>query len=510
MTGKVSELLSGRGNIARYPRNTQFYVISSEYSSAASRYGMSRVDFSARWRTSITYVLELRRPPGARAERRAGATSPMRFVILHSPQDAAGALYLGDILSRHPRVGVASLTASNDAPRLSELWQEAAHPRNGSAYGDAPSAVGLLLPSDAFDQQPQLLHPLQQALAADGVVIRLGWHSAIGCAAHRLRADAGQSPVAWGGAPLSPSAAQLQAVLRREASADEALRRLAMRLASPPARQPQQHGGRGSGTGGGGGGGGSSGGSSGGGGGPAAPAVLRVDVEQLSSALNETVSGALRAVGLPAANGRWWSIEAAWMLDSWQRAAAHAGSGDGDHGGGGRGGGGEAAVASAAAEMSMQDYYTMLRALEAEDAAMEAGATARPSSLAPLLSRLDALPANTRGRAQRKVALLQHVLDSWCAATAATATTATTIASTTATRLSPTYFESRSQAGPLAAWRRRQAGRSAARRRLAATVRAACQPRHAMCRDAAPPRHGRRRGCWWRWRRQGRGRGRGQ
>ena len=92
--------------------------------------------------------------------------SPMRFVILHSPQDAAGALYLGDILSRHPRVGVASLTASVDAPRLSELWQEAARPRKGSAYGDAPSAVGLLLPSDALDRQPQLLGPLQQALAA--------------------------------------------------------------------------------------------------------------------------------------------------------------------------------------------------------------------------------------------------------------------------------------------------------------------------------------------------------
>ena len=364
----------------------------------------------------------------------------MRFVILHSPQDAAGALYLGDILSRHPRVGVASLTASVDAPRLSELWQEAARPRKGSAYGDAPSAVGLLLPSDALDRQPQLLGPLQQALAAGGVVLRLGWHSAIGRAAHRLRADARQSPVAWGGAPLSPSAAQLQAVLRREASADEALRRLALRLTGPPARQllqrvaaakgpqPQQHGGRGSGTGGGGGSGGSSGGSSSGGGGPAAPAVLRVDVEQLSSALNETVSGALRAVGLPAANGRWWSIEAAWMLDSWQRAVTRAGGGGGDHGGGGRGGGGEAAVASAAAEMSMQDYYTMLRALEAEDAAMEAGATARRSSLAPLLSRLDALPANTHGRAQRKVALLQHVLDSWCAATAATAATATTIA----------------------------------------------------------------------------------
>ena len=113
--------------------------------------------------------------------------------------------------------------------------------------------------------------------------------------------------MAWGGAPLSPSAAQLQAVLRREASADEALRRLALRLTGPPARQllqrvaaakgpqPQQHGGRGSGTGGGGGSGGSSGGSSSGGGGPAAPAVLRVDVEQLSSALNETVSSALRA-----------------------------------------------------------------------------------------------------------------------------------------------------------------------------------------------------------------------
>ena len=366
--------------------------------------------------------------------------SPMRFVILHSPQDAAGALYLGDILSRHPRVGVASLTASVDAPRLSELWQEAARPRKGSAYADAPSAVGLLLPSDALDRQPQLLGPLQQALAAGGVVLRLGWHSAIGRAAHRLRADARQSPVAWGGAPLSPSAAQLQAVLRREASADEALRRLALRLTGPPARQllqrvaaakgpqPQQHGGRGSGTGGGGGSGGSSGGSSSGGGGPAAPAVLCVDVEQLSSALNETVSGALRAVGLPAANGRWWSIEAAWMLDSWQRAVTRAGSGGGDHGGGGRGGGGEAAVASAAAEMSMQDYYTMLRALEAEDAAMEAGATARRSSLAPLLSRLDALPANTHGRAQRKVALLQHVLDSWCAATAATAATATTAA----------------------------------------------------------------------------------
>eukprot|EP00964_Phaeocystis_antarctica_P134284 scaffold98543_cov75-Phaeocystis_antarctica.AAC.3 len=329
----------------------------------------------------------------------------MHFVILHSPQDAAGALYLGDILSRHPRVGVASLTASVDAPRLSELWQEAAHPRNGLA--SAPSAVGLLLPSDALDRQPQLLRPLQQALAAGGVVLQLGWRSAIGRAAHRLRADARRSPVPWGGAPLSPSVEQLQAVLRREASADEALRRLATRLlGGPPARQllqhgatakgpqPQQHGSRGSG-GGGGGSGGSSGRSSSGGGGPAATAVLRVDVEQLSSALNETVSGALRAVGLPAANGRWWSIDAAWMLDSWQRAATRAGGSD-----------------SAAADMSMQDYYTMLRALEAEDAAMEGGATARPSPLAPLLSRLDALPTNTRGRAQRKAALLQHVLSS--------------------------------------------------------------------------------------------------
>ena len=162
----------------------------------------------------------------------------MRFVILHSPQDAAGALYLGDILSRHPRVGVASLTAPVDAPRLSELWEEAARPRNGSAYGDAPSAVGLLLPSDALDRQPQLLRPLQQALAAGGVVLRLGWRSAIGRAAHRLRADARQSPVPWGGAPLSPSAEQLQAVLRRETSADEALRRLATRLlGGPPARR---------------------------------------------------------------------------------------------------------------------------------------------------------------------------------------------------------------------------------------------------------------------------------
>ena len=333
-----------------------------------------------------------------------------------------------------------------NTPRLAELWQDAAmQAGNGSSLGNDHSAVGLLLPSDTFDRQPQLFGPLQQALANGGVVLRLGWRSAIGRAAHRLRADARRPPVPWGGAPLSPSADQLMAMLLREESADEALRRLATRLLNRPVRQLlqrvtatnssqlQHHGSTGS-----------DGGSDSGGGGGSEPSILRVNVEQLSAALNETVSGALRAMGLPAAHGRWWSIEAEWMLDNWQRAAARAGSDDDGHGSGG-----EAAVASVAAEMSMQDYYTMLRALEAEDAATEGGATGQPSPLAPLLSRLDALPVNSRGRTQRKAALLQHVRSSWRvrrvakqratataaidAATAAAAAAATATATTTDT-----------------------------------------------------------------------------
>ena len=330
-----------------------------------------------------------------------------RFIILHSPHDTVAALYLGDILDRHPQVAVASLDAAADLSALSQAWPEAAarHHRllanSSSMHGDAPLAVGLVLSSDALERHPQLLRPLQQALGPSGAILRLTWRSAVGRAAHRLRAAAGMRPVPLGGAPLAPSVAQLREALRREAAAEWADRQLVERLLSRAPNRRLQRGGAGAGAAG------------------RALAAVRVPVEQLSVALNATVSAALRAVALPAAHGRWWSLESAWLLDSWQRVAARAtgsherrlssggsggsskgsggkssksssrGGGGGSGGGGGgssssvggagagAGSGGGDPLESAASEMGMADYYTMLRALEAEDAAMEVGRPVR-------------------------------------------------------------------------------------------------------------------------------------
>ena len=257
-----------------------------------------------------------------------------RFVILHSPEDATGALMLGDMLARHPRVHVA--TGLESSVHRTDEWLHEVWLRNGNAHHS-----GLLLPSDALTRRPQLLGQLQRGLSSQGSgVLHLSWRSAVARAAERLHAEAGRPT-----APLSPSVEALRAVLRREDERERAL--LALSGSLLPARPP-----------------------------------LTLHVEQLSLALNETLSAAVHFLGLPppARNEAtpWPSFEAMWLLDGWHETGARQAGG-----GGGGGGGGASPLAD---RMNMWEYSEMIAALK----------TAQLEEVLPLLQKIEALPTNSQ------------------------------------------------------------------------------------------------------------------
>ena len=265
------------------------------------------------------------------------------FVILHSPEDATGALMLGDMLARHPRVHVA--TGLESSLHKTDEWLHEVWLRNGNAHHS-----GLLLPSDALTRRPQLLGQLQRGLSSQGSgVLHLSWRSAVARAAERLHAEAGRPT-----APLSPSAESLRAVLRREDERERAL--LALSRSLLPARPP-----------------------------------LTLHVERLSLALNETLSAAARFLGLPPpTRGEatpWPSLEAVWLLDGWHETGARqtAGGSGGISAAAAGGGGGGGGASPLAERMNMWEYSEMIAALK----------TAQLEEVLPLLQKIEALPTNS-------------------------------------------------------------------------------------------------------------------
>ena len=133
--------------------------------------------------------------------------SPRSFVVLHDRPDAAAALWVSDLLSRHPSVSVATEPAAADGTAKVHGFplsiDDGARNRSGSRW-DAP-----------FDR-----------------VILLSWRSRLARVAHRLRREAGLQPPALGGGQLSVSLSSLSVAVDLEAARERVGLALARRLLS--------------------------------------------------------------------------------------------------------------------------------------------------------------------------------------------------------------------------------------------------------------------------------------